>query len=334
MGPLRSDWLVAIVPAGLVGALVTSAGCYRTNARAGSDADALDAGAPDATAPLDAAVGQDTGLDAPSRDAPPPRDAGLDAAPPVDAACIELDERSRRFCVLTPTGTVPEGEPFVLPVERSLCLCEGRVCDVAVDGARIDLRIRTCDLHVVCDECTTEVGCVLPPLPRGGYAVWVDGVLAGEISVAPERPVAVATPACWAIPDPPDPSLECVGALVDRPGSGQLCHREIEDVGTNVRFTFTAECGACFDWSAGCEARRESSDTLVVRPRIQACDCPTCGACEPVCAPVTVACETPPLRAGSYHVVIEGRDGERTRASMLGVRDVSEPGSTICPVVP
>jgi len=303
-------------------ALAILGGCYVSHAR-----DALDAG-------TDASVIR---IDAAREDAPPvvPRDVGTDAFTAPDAMCSELEERSLRFCVLTPSGTIPEGSPFALPVERSMCLCEQRVCDVAIGERRIDLTLRTCDVDVVCAECTSEATCALPPLPRGTYEVRVGGLYSGTVEVAPPEMVREARPSCWAIPDPPDESLLCAGNVTARPGPGQMCHRALEDVGAAARFSVTFECGGCFDWSAGCEARRESADTILLRPRVQACDCPECGACDPaVCFPQTVVCETPSLRDGDYEIVVERAPGERLSVSSLAVRDITTPGPPVCVPVP
>jgi hypothetical protein len=258
------------------------------------------------------------------------RDAGTDAREVPDASCEPIEEASTRFCVLTPTGAIPAGEPYTLRVERSLCLCEGRSCAVRVTDERLELSIETCELPITCDECTSEVECAIPPLEEGRYEVVVDGVFSGSVRAAPRRMVMDAQPACWAIPDAPDASLACTGNLAVRPGTGQLCHRTLEDVGTFVSFDVTVDCGGCFDWSAGCEAIRESSRSVLVRPRLQACECPTCGACEDVCVPQTVRCQTPPLRDGTYDVVVEREDGTRVTASRLEVRDIDVPGPIGC----
>ena len=312
------------MPARLAATLVIPllAGCYVTHAR-----DAQDAGTDAATVRIDAAR-----EDAPRVEAP---DVGTDAFVAPDAMCSELEERSLRFCVLTPTGTIPEGRPFVLPVERSMCLCEQRVCDVSIGDGRIDLTLRTCDVDVVCAECTSEASCALPPLPRGTYEVRVGGLYSGTVEVSPPEMVTEARPACWAIPDPPDESLLCEGEVRARPGSGQLCHRALEDVGVAARFSVTFECADCFDWSAGCEARRESAGTILLRPRVQACACPECGVCDPaVCFPQTVVCETPALRDGEYRVFVERSPGERVDASSLTVRDITTPGPPVCVPLP
>lgn len=257
-------------------------------------------------------------------------DAGTDAPALPDASCTRIEERSVRFCVLTPTGTIPAGDPYTLRLERSMCLCEGRTCTTRVSGSRLELDTETCDLPIVCDECTSELECTIPPLEEGSYEVFVDGVLSGTVRAAPRRMVMDAQPACWAVPDAPDDSLRCAGNVVERPLEGQLCHRPLEDVGTFVSFDVTIDCAACFDWSAGCEAVRESSRSVLVRPRLQACECPTCGACEDVCVPQTVRCQTPPLRDGTYDVVVERGDGTRVTASRLEVRDIDVPGPIEC----
>jgi hypothetical protein len=313
--------------AGLVVSLsavcVLVGGCYATRMRGGRDGGGPPADAPrapDVTAPEDAA---------PTQDVTTRPDAGSDAG-----ACVPIDERDVRACVLTPTGTIPAGEAFELPVTRSRCLCGGRACDVRVDADRIELALRTCEREVDCDDCTFEATCVLPPMMRGERALWLDGVLAGRVVVAPPEVVREARPACLAIPEPPDGSLVCTGAVVPRAGAAELCHRGLEDVGAHARFTWTASCGACSDWSAGCEAQREDARTIVLRPRLQACDCPSCGACEPSCAPRSVTCETPPLRAGRYTIVVERAPAERATVSTLEVRDVELPGPVTCTVAP
>jgi hypothetical protein len=265
----------------------------------------------------------------------PSLDAGTDAPEPSDASCVRIDERSVRFCVLTPTGAIPAAETYFLRIERSMCLCESRTCATRVSGRRIELTTETCDLDIVCDECTSEQECVIPPLEEGSYDVLVDGVFSGTVRAAPRRMVMDAQPACWAIPDAPDDSLLCAGNVVERSSGGQICHRTLEDVGTFVSFDVTFDCGGCFDWSAGCEAIRESARSVLVRPRLQACECPTCGACAPdVCVPQTVRCQTPALRDGSYDVTVEREDGTRHVASSLRVEDVDVPGPSVCAPLP
>lgn len=298
-------------------ALALLGGCYATHGR-----DPLDAGADAVISRIDAARS-----DAPIAVSP---DVGTDAPLPPDASCLVLEERSLRFCVLTPTGTIPEGAPFALPVDRSMCLCEQRVCDVAVGEGRLDLTLRTCDVDIVCAECTYDATCELPPLSRGTYEVRVDGRYSGTVEVAPPEMVREARPACWAVPDPHDAALICEGRVATRGGGAQLCHRALEDVGTIARFAFTFDCADCFDWSAGCEARRDSARSILLRPRVQSCDCPDCGVCEPVCFPHTVVCETPPLRDGEYEVFVERAPGERMSASRLEVRDIITPGPPVC----
>lgn len=307
-------------------AVLLCAGCYAAHPREGGDA-----GSPDARRTDTGGAPPDAGTDATR----PPADAPPDALVSPDAACMDVAERSTRVCVLTPTGTIPAEEPYTLRVERSLCLCEARSCDVRVSGERIDLALRTCAGDVLCSECTTEAECPLPPMPEGTRQLWVDGVFAGSVRAEPRRMVTEAQPACWAIPERPDESLVCTANVVERPGPSQLCHRMLEDVGTHVAFELTLECAGCFDWSAGCEAIRESSRSVLLRPRLQACDCPSCGACEPgVCFPQVVRCQTPPLRDGLYDVTLEGADGARVTASRLEIRDVAVPGPASCVPLP
>ncbi len=315
---MRCPGLVAVF------ASLALVGCYVSHDD--RDASSLDA------APFD--VRRDAGLDAGLDAAGGPDAAPLDAHVAEDARCETLEERSVRLCVLTPTGEIPEEEPYTLRLERSLCLCAGRRCDVSVrDDGRVDLSLLTCATGAPCDECTREAECALPPLPRGDHEVWVDGVYSGALHVAPRRTVTEARPTCWAIPDAPPEGDACDGAIRSEPASGEICHRTVEDVGTFVRFTLTLACSACDDWSAGCEAVRDSARGILLRPRLQRCECASCGLCE-TCTPVSVVCETPPLRDGTYDVLVESADGTRTVASSLRVEDVDVPGPSACAPLP
>ncbi|MBX7195321.1 MAG: hypothetical protein K1X94_24915 [Sandaracinaceae bacterium] len=304
---------------GLVVTLAGLVGCYAAHGRDR-----------DAGPTIDARTSLDAARDL-SSDAPPVAiDAGTDAYAPLDASCSLVEERSVRLCVLTPTGEIPEEEPYTLRVERSQCLCAGRSCEVTLgaDG-RLELALTTCDTGAPCDECTREADCNLPPLSRGEHSVWIDGVYTGEVHVAPRRTVTEARPTCWAIPDAPPEAFVCAGTVRSDSGAGQLCHRSVEDVGTFVRFTLTLDCASCSEWSAGCEAVRDSAGSVLLRPRVQLCSDPTGGECG-ACTPQTVVCETPPLRDGTYDVIVESPVGVRQVASTLRVEDVGVPGSTIC----
>lgn len=298
-------------------------GCWATNAR---DLDA-------AVIPRDA---RRTTSDAFGVDGPPIAfpDAGTDVFVAPDAACASSDERNVRFCVLTPTGTIPEREPYTLRVVRGQCRCEPRVCDVQIGGGVIDLGITTCDSGLPCDECTDEAECVLPPLEGGSYRVRVDGTEAGSVTVAPRRMVMDAQPACWAIPEPTDASLLCDGGVIEGPREGSVCFRALEDVGSFARFSLTLDCADCNDWSAGCAAVRESARSILLRPRLQRCDCPGCMECGDGCTARTITCETPPLRDGAYEVHVERLSGERQRIGTLEVMDVDIPAPVTCQPLP
>lgn len=285
---------------------------------------------------MDAAVGpSDVGpLDGSPGDAGPDArsDAPHDAAPPTDAWCAPLPERSLRFCVLAPTGEIPEGEPYTLPIARTLCLCGGRSCAVFAGEGRIELSLTSCESDTDCDECTTEALCELPPLTAGEHEVWIDGVLSGAVRVGPRRMVSEARPSCSAVPDSAPDTLRCTGEHTTASVT-QLCHRTLEDVGSVARFTLSLACSSCDAWSAGCEAVRDSARSLVLRPRVQRCACPTCEGCD-ACEPATVVCETPPLRDGRYEVLLEDAAGVRTAVSTLEVEDVMAPGPTRCVALP
>ncbi len=308
----------------VVFASVSLVGCYAIHDRetdAATDARmTLDGSSPDAFTP-DATT---TTLD-----------AGTDAFVPRDASCSAIEERNVRMCVLTPTGTIPEGEPYTLRIERTTCRCEERVCDVRVEGDRIALEITSCDTGMPCDECTNEAECVLPPLRSGTFQVSVDGVYAGLVDVEPRRMVSDARPACWAIPETPDAELECVGTPVDSPHLGEVCFRSLEDVGSFVRFLLTYDCTTCRDWSGGCVAIRESPRSILLRPSIQRCGCPDCPPCDPgACVARSVTCQTPPLRDGRYEVDVESSSGERRRLGAVDVLDVDTPGPVTCMALP
>ena len=102
-----------------------------------------------------------------------------------------------------------------------------------------------------------------------------------------------------------------------------------------MSFDVAFDCGGCFDWSAGCEAIRESPRSVLLRPRLQTCACVESCGCDPdVCFPQTVRCQTPALRDGEYDVILAGPDGTRASVSRLEVRDVGSPGPVECTTLP
>lgn len=287
-------------------------------------------------AAIDASTTLDTALraDVSGPDASTTPDAGTDAFAAADAACPSIVERNVRMCVLTPTGTIPAGEAYTLRVTRSTCRCEARACDVRVERDRIHLDITACDTGVPCDECTNEADCVLPPLPSGTFEVVVDGVHAGSVAVEPRAMVSDASPACWAIPEAPESGLACDAVHVEIAPRGEACFRRLEDVGTFVRVQLEYECASCLDWSGGCEAVRTSRRQILLRPRIQRCECGDC-PCDPdLCVRRTVTCETPPLRDGRYEIDVEDSTGTLSTLGAVDVVDVDVPDPVTCTPMP
>lgn len=296
-------------------------GCFRAHELTGVDA-GPEAARPDA-APVDA------GRDALARDATSP-----DASAPDAGSCETPGVGNPiRACVLTATGAIPSGEPYALPLSFSRCECPAtRSCSAFVEGDHITLTTAICDDPVECGECEFDVGCGLPPLPVGHYFVDVNGVRTMEVDASPRIIPPVARPLCAPIPDAPDSALVC--ELGARPAPARplsVCFPGLEDVGRNVRFDVVVPCPSCFDVDGGCEAQLDGA-RVILAPHYHRCDCPTCGACDPSCTPMTITCVSPPLPSGVYDVVVEAEDGEHP-AGPIEIHDVFDPGDRVCTVL-
>lgn len=276
--------------------------------------------------------GIDVGRDGGPRDGGPDaaRDSGTDS-PDAGPPCALLpDDRATTFCSVTTDGDLPAGTPFDLLVRWSSCACPaGRTCDVTVDGDVIDVRTLSCALDTECDDCSFEGICPVPALEERAYRLRVDGVDVFDARAAVQPRGGRSHARCYEVPAAPDPVLECVYAWEDPVGAATLCYRELEDVGTYVRFRFTETCRGCSDWTAGCSVEL-SGGRLVVRPRVQQCTCPTCGDCPDVCVPIDVECRSIALRDGAYPVELELEDGSRIDGGTLVVEDVTAPGPERC----
>ncbi len=303
---------------------LAAAGCFRAHGIVGEDAGVdlvrPDAARPDAFVPADAAR-HDTGFDV----GPP------DAFAPDAAGCMDFEVGTpRNACVLAATGTLPAGEPYALPLSFSRCECpESRRCEVTVVGNVVSLTTAVCNDIVACDECEFDVPCALPPLAAGHYFVDVNGARTMEVDAAPREVPTVARPVCAPIPLAPDAPLVC--DLEARPAPSppfSVCRPALEDVGRYVRIEVVIPCESCFHVDGGCETQLDGA-SVVLRPHLHRCDCPDCGVCDPACAPLTIACVTPPLSAGVYDVVVESAEGLHD-AGPLEIRDVFDPGDRVC----
>jgi hypothetical protein len=154
-----------------------------------------------------------------------------------------------------------------------------------------------------------------------------------EVDARPRVVPPVAHPICAPIPQPPDASFVCdLDHRVAPARPVRVCRPSLEDVGRYVRVQVEIGCPFCFDADGGCEAQLDG-DRVVLHPHVHRCDCPSCGACDPSCTPLTVACVTPPLSSGVYELSVELSDGEHP-AGPFEIRDVFEPGPEICTDIP
>jgi hypothetical protein len=313
------------VAAALLALSLGLAGCFRAH---GVSEPEIDAARPDAAL-------HDAGRDAFAVDSALPDAGPPDTSVPDAGTCMHPGiGRPNSACVLTATGTIPSGEPFTFPLGFARCECpETRSCSVAVDGDHIALTTAICDDVVACDECELDVGCALPALAPGHYFIDVDGARTLEVDASPRFVPPVAHPLCAPIPRAPDPSLVC--DLDARSGPSfpmSVCRPALEDVGRYVRFEVVLACASCFDADGGCETQLDGT-RLVLHPHVHRCDCPTCGACDPTCVPLTVACVSPPLSSGSYDIIVAATDGEHFGGT-IDIRDVFEAGDRVCTEVP
>ena len=311
-------WILGVA----LGCAITCGGCYASFERAARDGSVeLDAG-------HDAGSRDAGSRDAGSRDAAPddaPLDApGIDAGP---ACAAPIFERPRHLCVLAAQGSIPAGEPFVVPLTYGDCRCDAdRTCTVRVEGGAIELGTQSCESGVDCEDCSYELRCELPPLETGTYRMRLDGADVFDVSVEPRRMTRVGRPACYGVQDEVDPRFDC--PWPGRPPSAPMvCARALEDVGTEVTITVIDPCASCLDTSAGCETRVEGT-TLTVRPHVRTCECASCEGCDASCMERRTRCVSPALRAGEYTVEVQ-LDGEVMRRA-LSVRDVTSPGEVIC----
>lgn len=283
----------------------------------------------------DAALPRDGGLDTPLLpdvpDASEPPDAP--PAPPPDAPACVPDPAADLVALCTVSGgsDLPRSISASITAVWRTCACREPLCAIAADeGARtIDAQPSPCERDV-CDECSGESSCPgTGSLPDGEYTLEAWGRDVYDVTLAPETDVRL--PRCFAVPDPIDPALTCPPGSDDRVLPAEVCFPSLDDVGAMVAIDVTATCGSCFDASGGCEVIREGL-TLVVRPRVRHCACPTCGDCAEVCTAVPIVCRSPALRDGRYRVVLDAL-GERRPVGELEIADVTSRGATTCVAV-
>lgn len=285
------------------------AGCYRRHAPPeGSPPDAGPVARPDAGRPGRDAGPPDAGApDAGRPDAGRP-DAGpiptVDAGPPPPCAVDVVPVRATRFCALTPTGTLPSGEPTSIPVAISGCFCEaalgcaGRIVEPGV----LALDSVLCPDEDECERCASflESRCAVPPLTPGTWEVRLSGFPAAVVEAAPRMRADPARPRCW---NAAPADLECSWPPAPlRPTAATVCHPSVADVGSQPAIVIELECAECGFASGGCEVELAGSEILV-RPLERACPV---DECDPECRTTTLVCQPPPLAAREYEIVLEG----------------------------
>ena len=292
----------------LVG-MILLAGCYAAHDAPGRDS---------SIEPIDAAIDSavdgpiDAGVDA-------ARDAGLDAGLCLGASTEPL----LHLCSFESQGALPAGEPATLSLFRAECLCaDARGCDVRVAGTTIDLDTWRCPEDEECDDCTADLACPIPPLAPGVYAVRVDGLPVATIAAVSGPPVT--RPTCW---DAQDDRLgvRCAGSPVALPPR-EICHRPLEDVGTQVEITLAQTVPACIV-PAECRATLEGRRILLTATALT---CGGDGGCGGPSVERITRCITPPLRDGDYTIHVEGTAVE----SPLRIRDITGRGEVVCAPVP
>jgi hypothetical protein len=152
--------------------------------------------------------------------------------------------------------------------------------------------------------------------------VSVDGRYVGTIPVAPAEPVTIARPFCIGLPDDREPPM-CTGDRLPATAI-EVCHRELEDVGTFVAVDVRLECVSACRSVGQCRAQLDGRRVMIEVEERQCTEtCTDCGD-EHV-----ARCTTPPLRAGEYTIVVHTGTGTPSE-TRLTVRDVTSPGPTRC----
>lgn len=248
----------------------------------------------------------------------PPRDAApvaVDAAlvdagsPTVDAAPVAPDASPPGDCrpVAALAQACVEGDPaaFIEPGVRVWvddCHCGGELrCDVESGDTIAWLEVSVCG-EGICRACTEpeEVFCPLPDasidwqLHYGGQPIFELGTQPSDGTLCQTRG-----------------SLG--GGLCDFPGTDwapdELCFPAATvDEGRRYPLSVAGEVSCVYE-PGPCEVELDDATrTLFVRPRLRACDegAPTWG-CIGDSARLERTCLTPPLRAGSYTLVVDGR---------------------------
>jgi hypothetical protein len=295
----------------LVGVLLL-AGCYAAHGAPRRDAsiEPIDAAIDAAVDAVDAGV--DAGLDA-------GRDAGLDAG-----LCVGVSiEPLLHLCSFESQGALPAGEPATLSLFRAECVCaDSRGCDVRVDGTTIELDTWRCPESEECDDCTADLACAIPPLAPGVYGVQVDGLPVATIAAVSGPPIA--RPTCWDVQDDLV-EVRCAGSPVAF-SPREICHRPLEDVGTQVEITLAQTVPACIV-PAECRATLEGRRIVVTATALTCAGADGCGG--PSVERIA-RCITPPLRDGDYTILVEGSAIE----SPLRIRDITGRGEVVCASVP
>lgn len=294
----------------LLGVIVL-AGCYHAHPRRDASAASVDA-AIDATLDAPSDAGVDAGLDS-------GWDAGLDGGLCVGASAEPL----LHLCSFESQGALPAGEPGSLSLFRADCACpDARSCGVRVAGTTIELDTWRCPEDGECDDCTADLACSIPPLEPGVYQIRVDDLPVATIA-AVSGP-AVARPTCWDVQEDVI-GLRCAGPPVALPPR-EICHRRLEDVGTQVEITLGQTVPACIV-PAECRATLEGRRIVLTATAL------TCAGDEGCGGPSVdrvARCITPPLRDGDYTIHVEGSSIE----SALRIRDITGRGEVACVPAP
>ena len=150
----------------------------------------------------------------------------------------------------------------------------------------------------------------------------MDGLPVATIAAVSGPPMT--RPTCWDVQDDLL-GLRCAGPPVALPPR-EICHRPLEDVGTQVEITLAQSLPACV---VPAECRATLQDRRIVLTAT-ALTCAGDDGCGGPSVERVARCITPPLREGDYRIFVEGSSIE----SALRIRDITGRGDVRCVAAP
>ncbi|MCS6797835.1 MAG: hypothetical protein NZ898_04795 [Myxococcota bacterium] len=187
--------------------------------------------------------------------------------------------------------------------------CNARIASEGERRLDLDFELCTSGDEAACTACLPEATgrCSLPPLAAGRWRVRVGGLDAFELNVAPAE-VSGGSSTCVR---PARTAAECPPVWPGEPWAAQeACFHTPRIAERRLRITFRDPCAPC-GYLGPCITETDvNTRTVRVLPNLLRGDgCPVCAA---VCMPIEYWCESAPLPAGDYRVIIAdptGREG-------------------------